>query len=259
LSVHRAARGFDSAAEVYERVRPGYPAEAVEWLGSTLGLGPGRTVLDLAAGTGKLTTRLLTTGARVIAVEPSEAMLAVLQAAAPEAEALTGTAEEIPLADASVDAVTVAQAFHWFANDAALAEIHRVLTPGGALGLVWNRRVLTAPGHALLEEVMAGAVGDTPRHRDGDWERVVHASPLFDPLASAELPNDQPQTPEGLVERAASTSFIAAMEESERRRLLDELARRAAALPRPIVLPHVCELFAFGARREPSGQRYTRN
>jgi SAM-dependent methyltransferase len=247
VSVHRAARGFDSAAGVYDRVRPGYPPQAVDWLVSTLRLGAGRTVLDLAAGTGKLTAALLGTGARVVAVEPSDGMLEVLRAAAPEAEALSGTAEAIPLPDASVDAVTVAQAFHWFANDAAIAEIHRVLKPGGALGLVWNRRVLSAPAHALLEEVMAGAVGETPRHRDGDWERVLEASPLFSALASAEFPNDQPQTPEGLVERAASTSFIAAMDEPERRRLLDELARRADALPRPIVLPHVTELFAFRA------------
>jgi ubiquinone/menaquinone biosynthesis C-methylase UbiE len=245
MSPHRAARGFDTAADVYDRVRPGYPPEALDWLVNTLGLGPGKTLLDLAAGTGKLTAPLVARGLRVIAVEPSEAMLSVLRKAAPAAEALVGTAEGIPLADASVDAVTVAQAFHWFANDDALAEIHRVLRPGGTLALAWNRRDLTAPAHALLEEVMARAVGDTPRHRDGNWERVLYASPLFEPLASIELPNDQPQTPQGLVERAASTSFIAAMDEGSRADLLDELARRTADLPRPIVLPHACELFAF--------------
>ena len=251
MSVHRAARGFDSAAGVYERVRPGYPDAAVAWLAEQLDLRPGRTVLDLAAGTGKLTAALTGSGARVIAVEPSEGMLEVLRAAAPGAEALAGTAEEIPLADASVDAVTVAQAFHWFANDAALAEIHRVLRPGGALALAWNRRDLSAPAHALLEEVLAGVVGDTPRHRDGDWERVVRASPLFAPLASTEVQNDQPQTVEGLVERAASTSFIAAMDEADRSALLADLRRRAASLPEPIVLPHACELFAFRARPKP--------
>jgi SAM-dependent methyltransferase len=245
MSVHRAARGFDSAAGVYDRVRPDYPPEAVGWLVQTLDLRAGRTVLDLAAGTGKLTAPLVGTGARVIAVEPSEGMLAVLRQSAPEAEALVGTAERIPLPDGSADAVTVAQAFHWFANEVALTEIHRVLKPGGALALVWNRRDLSAPAHALLEEVMARSVGDTPRHRDGDWERALEDSPLFEPLASTELPNDQLQTPEGLAERAASTSFIAAMEEAERRELLDEVRRRAAALPQPIVLPHVCELFAF--------------
>ena len=245
MSVHRAARGFDSAAGVYERVRPGYPPEAVEWLASTLGLRPGRTVLDLGAGTGKLTAALGSTGAPVIAVEPSEPMLALLREEAPEAEALVGTAEAIPLPAASVDAVTVAQAFHRFAYDAALGEIHRVLRPGGLLALVWNRRDLSAPGHALLEEVMARAAGDTPRHRDPDWTRVLDASPLFERAGAAELPNDQEVGRDGIVERAASTSFIAAMDEPERHDLLAELGRRAAALPQPVVLAHVCELFAF--------------
>jgi ubiquinone/menaquinone biosynthesis C-methylase UbiE len=245
MSVHRAARGFDRAADVYDRVRPDYPPEAVEWLADVLGLRAGRTVLDLAAGTGKLTAPLVVTGARVIAVEPSEEMLALLRRAAPTAEALTGTAEEIPLAGASVDAVTVAQAFHWFAKDIAIGEIHRVLRPGGALALVWNRRDLTAPAHALLEEAMARFVGDTPRHRDPDWNRAIERSPLFEPLAATELPNVQSLPPGGLVERAASTSFIAALPEAERGDLLDEVARREAALPKPIELPHVCELFAF--------------
>ncbi|MEA2467953.1 MAG: hypothetical protein QOJ57_2079 [Thermoleophilaceae bacterium] len=247
MSVHRAARGFDTAADVYDRVRPGYPPEAIEWLARQLGLGPGRTVVDLAAGTGKLTRELVATGSRVIAVEPSEAMISVLRQAAPQAETLTGSAEEIPLEDGGADAMTVAQAFHWFANDTALREIHRVLRPGGVVGLVWNRRDLSAPAHAVLERAMARAVGDTPRHRDGDWERVLHDSPLFDHLASAELPNDQTLAPNGLVERAASTSFIAAMGEAERRDLLDEVARGEAALPKPVVLPHICELFAFRA------------
>jgi SAM-dependent methyltransferase len=245
MNVHRAARGFDSAAGVYDRVRPGYPPAAVAWLAEVLELRPGTTVLDLAAGTGKLTAPLVERGLRVVAVEPSEGMRELLRSAAPGAEALAGTAEEIPLADGAVDAVVVAQAFHWFANETALGEIHRVLRPGGALALVWNRRDLSAPAHALLEEVMARAVGDTPRHRDGNWERALTGSALFEPLASTELPNDQPQTPQGLVERAASTSFIAAMDDASRADLLDELARRAADLPRPIVLPHACELFAF--------------
>jgi SAM-dependent methyltransferase len=248
MNVHHAARGFDRAADVYDRVRPDYPAETLRWLADVLDLRDGRAVLDLAAGTGKLTAPLLSTGARVIAVEPSEEMLALLRRAAPSAEALRGTAEEIPLAGASVDAVTVAQAFHWFANEAALGEIHRVLRPGGTLALVWNRRDLTAPAHAALEELMAAKVGDTPRHRDPDWNRVIEQSPLFDPLAAAEQPNVQRLPPGGLVERAASTSFIAALPDAERRELLDEVARREAALPKPIEMPHVCELFAFRRR-----------
>jgi SAM-dependent methyltransferase len=245
MSVHRAARGFDRAADAYDRVRPDYPPAAVDWLARTLGLRAGRFVLDLAAGTGKLTALLVATGARVIAVEPSVEMLARLRRRTCRVAAVNGTAEDIPLEDGCVDAVTVAQAFHWFANDAALAEIHRVLRPGGALALVWNRRDLSAPAHAALEELMARKVGDTPRHRDGDWSRAVERSPLFEPLDATELPNVQALAPGGLVERAASTSFIAALPEPERRELLDEVARREAALPQPIELPHVCELFAF--------------
>jgi SAM-dependent methyltransferase len=156
-----------------------------------------------------------------------------------------GTAEEIPLPDGSADALVVAQAFHWFANDAALAEIHRVLRPGGGVGLVWNRRDLSAPAHAVLERALDPWKGDTPRHRDGDWSRVLDASPLFEPLASAEFPNDHELGAGGLEERAASTSFIAALAPETRHEALAELRQFEAAAPKPIVLPHICELFAF--------------
>jgi ubiquinone/menaquinone biosynthesis C-methylase UbiE len=125
-----AARGFARSADAYERARPDYPAEAIAWLAERVGLGPGRTVVDLAAGTGKLTRPLADNGARVIAVEPVAEMRAALPASV---EALDGTAESIPLDDGSVDLVTVAQAFHWFDGDAALAEIARVLRPEGRL------------------------------------------------------------------------------------------------------------------------------
>lgn len=243
--MHPSARAFEGAADLYDRVRPGYPQAAIDWLRDVLGLGPGRTVLDLAAGTGKLTVPLLATGAGVVAVEPSEGMLAVLRRAAPAAQALNGVAEDIPLAAGSADAVVVAQAFHWFSHDAALAEIHRVLRPGGALGLVWNRRVLTDPPHAALERALAPWKGDTPRHRDSDWPGALERTPLFEPLAELELPNDQELPPGGLVDRAASTSFIAALPEGKRRQALAELTEFEARAPAPIVLAHVTELWAF--------------
>ena len=245
MSVHPSARAFDDAAELYDRVRPGYPPAAIAWLVRVLGFAPGRTVLDLAAGTGKLTVPLVTTGARVVAVEPSEGMLAVLRRAAPEAEALAGTAERIPLEDASVDAVVVAQAFHWFDHDVALPEIHRVLRPGGELGLTWNRRDLTDPAHAALERAISPWGTDTPRHRDRPWADAIERTPLFEPLEEAELPNDQELPPGGLVERASSISYIAALPDETRREALAELAAFEAAAPQPIVLPHICELFAF--------------
>jgi ubiquinone/menaquinone biosynthesis C-methylase UbiE len=128
--VHQAARGFEQAADAYERARPTYPQAAVAWLCERLAVRRGRRVLDLAAGTGKLTRSLVAAGADVVAVEPIAAMRERLP---PEVEALDGTAEAIPLPGASVDAVTVAQAFHWFDAEPALAEIHRVLRPGGTL------------------------------------------------------------------------------------------------------------------------------
>jgi ubiquinone/menaquinone biosynthesis C-methylase UbiE len=241
MSVHRAARGFDTAADVYDRVRPGYPAEAIEWFG----IEPGQTVVDLAAGTGKLTAPLLATGAKVIAVEPSDGMLAVLRRRVPGAESIRGTAEDIPLDDESADLVVVAQAFHWFANERALAEIHRVLRPGGVLGLLWNRRDLTDPAHAALERALDPWKGDTPRHRSDAWRRAIDSSPLFTPLAETEMQNDHELPPGGLVERAESTSFIAALPEETRREALTDLARFEAAAPKPIVLPHVCEVLTF--------------
>jgi SAM-dependent methyltransferase len=245
MSVHRSARAFGGAAEIYDRVRPGYPPAAIDWVVRALGLGPGRSVLDLAAGTGKLTVPLIATGARVVAVEPSDGMLAVLRRVVPEAEALAGTAERIPLADASVDSVFVAQAFHWFDHDVALPEIHRVLRPGGGLGLVWNRRVLEHPAHAALERAIKPWGSDTPRHRDRPWVDAIERTPLFEPLAEEELPNDQELPPGGLVERASSISYIAALPAETRRDALAELERFEASAPKPIVLPHVCELFAF--------------
>ena len=109
-----AARGFQQGADAYERGRPGYPRGAVQWLWTELGLEPGRTVLDVAAGTGKLTRELVPSGATVIAVEPVPAMRAVLERVVPDARALDGTAEALPIDDATVDAITVASAFHWF-------------------------------------------------------------------------------------------------------------------------------------------------
>src|SRR5437588_5658396 len=115
MTVHESARrGFERHADAYERGRPNYPAEATAWLVTKLGLGPGRTVVDVGAGTGKLTRALLPSGATVIAVEPVAAMRAVLKRELPTVQAMNGTAESLPLPDASADAIVVGQAFHWF-------------------------------------------------------------------------------------------------------------------------------------------------
>jgi ubiquinone/menaquinone biosynthesis C-methylase UbiE len=135
--VHVAAQqGFTSEAQAYARGRPEYPAALATWLQQGLQLGPGRTVADVGAGTGKFTKRLLATGADVVAVEPVDAMRAQIEVAWPGVRALPGTAAHLPLEGESMDAVVCAQAFHWFASHEALDEFHRVLKPGGKLGLV---------------------------------------------------------------------------------------------------------------------------
>ena len=144
-----AATGFARSVEAYERARPEYPPEAIAWLAQELDLRPGRTVVDLAAGSGKLTRPLAALGCEVIAIEPVAEMRAAI---GPTARALDGTAEAMPLPDDSADAVTVGQAFHWFDGPRALAEIERVLRPGGALALVWNRRPSESLGAARRDQ-----------------------------------------------------------------------------------------------------------
>jgi len=166
VSDPRHARSFDSVAEQYERARPEYADEAVDWLIEARGLAPGSRVLDLAAATGKLTRQLVRRGLDLVAVEPGEEMRAVLERVLPEVEALAGIAEAIPLPDASVDAITVGQAFHWFDQDVALGEMARVLRPGGGVALLWNRwddedRLLSQVD-ALLREIRPAAA-----HEDG--------------------------------------------------------------------------------------------
>src|ERR687891_580880 len=191
-SVHEsAARGFARASEDYERGRPTYPPEALALLTRVLGLEPGRTVLDLAAGTGKLTRALAPTGVRLVAVEPVAAMRAKLAESLPAARVLAGTAERVPLADGSVDAVAVGQAFHWFDGDAALAEIHRVLRPGGRLGLVWNVRDEAVGWLAALTRLVDSHVGTGPTFRSGAWQRAFDSSSLFGPLQAARFPTEQ--------------------------------------------------------------------
>ena len=131
-----ARSGFSTGSALYERARPGYSDESVDHLVDRLGIVPGSRVLDIAAGTGKLTRELVARGASVVASEPSASMREVFATAVPGTAQVGATAEALPIADRSFDAVTVAQAFHWFDAPVALAEIARVLRPGGGLGLV---------------------------------------------------------------------------------------------------------------------------
>jgi SAM-dependent methyltransferase len=239
-----AARGFARSADAYDRARPDYPPAAIDWLAARLGLGPGRTVVDLAAGTGKLTRPLAGTGAAVVAIEPVAEMRARIGPAA--ACVLDGTAEAIPLPEASADAVTVGQAFHWFDGPAALAEIHRVLRPGGALALVWNRRPLDHPVHAAIERIVAPFRGDAPAHRSGAWRVAFDTTTLFGPLEERVVEHSRPHDADALADRVGSTSFVAALDDGPQAGVL--AAVRALAAEGPVDLPYVCEVLVCDRR-----------
>lgn len=218
--------GYARAAAAYERGRPGYPPDAVDYLAARLRLGPGRTVVDLAAGTGKLTRALLVTGAEVVAVEPVAEMRTALPAGA---RAVDGTAEAMPLHDASADAVAVAQAFHWFDGDAAVAEIHRVLRPGGAVALVWNRRRMDDPLNQAINELIAPYRGHPSAFHTGAWRAAFDRTELFGPLEERVFPNDHVLDADGLVDRIASVSFIATLDEKKRMKVLHAVRALAGA------------------------------
>ena len=230
-AIHAAARGFELAPKPYEIGRPAYPPDAVEQLVSELGIGPGRRVLDLAAGTGKLTRLLAPTGADVVAVEPVKAMRAALSASLAGVRAVSGTAEAIPLRDRSVDAVTVGQAFHWFDGDAALAEIHRVLRPAGRLGLIWNVKDESVDWIEKLGKIMESYRGDAPKVASGAWKDAFDRTKLFTPLQRARFSFVHDADFAAVVARVTSVSFIAALPPAEFARVVDRVRILLATHP----------------------------
>jgi SAM-dependent methyltransferase len=233
-----AAVGFANAADVYERARPSYPQEAVDWLVAQTGLGPGKAVVDLGAGTGKLTRLLAPTGARVVAVEPIPEMRAHIEGA----ELLDGTAEEIPLPDGSVDVVTAAQAFHWFDHDRALPEIHRVLRGGGSLVLVWNMRDLDDPVQRGVEDLLRPIREEAPAQLLGAWREPLARSQLFGPGVKGEFRYEQRFTTDDLCDRVASTSFVAAMSAIDREELLVRVRALTHGVEEPFPFPYKTEV-----------------
>jgi SAM-dependent methyltransferase len=232
-SIPEPARvGFGAGADSYQRARPSYPDDAVD---DVLARIPAdATVLDLAAGTG-IFTALLTPHRRVIAVEPVESMRAKIVGAA---AVLDGTAEALPLDDASVDAVTVAQAFHWFRFEEALAEIARVLRPGGPLVLLWNRRDESVPWVARMSEVIHWRAHQISEYDRIDWPSVIGRSGLYGDVEhrsfSWEHMIDRPL----LADRVRSVSYIAAMSEAERESIVAEVVDLAKGFDEPFALPY---------------------
>jgi len=235
-----SARGpytaFADVADAYERGRPGYPQEAVRWLAGD----EPRDVVDLGAGTGKLTRALVALGHRVTAVEPLDEMRTELVAVLPAARALVGAAEAIPLPNASADVVTCAQAFHWFDHAIALPEIARVLRPGGRLALVWNSRDDRDPWVARLSEI----IGNETVGVD-DVHPPIDESGLFGPVETAEFSFEQRLGREGLLDLVRSRSYCAKLPSAEREPILEAVARLYDDTegPEGVALAYVTECF----------------
>jgi SAM-dependent methyltransferase len=249
----KAAVGFDRGAAAYERGRATYPDAAVDAILAVTSAAPGRTLLELGAGTGKLTRLLTGSGARVIALEPVAGMRDVLAAAAPQAEPLDAIAEAIPLDDASVDAVIAAQAFHWFDPGAATAEVARVLRPGGAVALIWNRRDERVAWMREFSRLLDALAGDAPRYKTGRWRSGFDASSDFEPLALRTWPHRGAEGRAVVLDRVASMSFVAALDDAPRARLLAEIEHLLDTHPdtrgrSDVALPYVTELFTTRRR-----------
>ncbi|HYO03502.1 MAG TPA: class I SAM-dependent methyltransferase [Mycobacterium sp.] len=218
-SRQRQSLSFGEEAAAYERGRPSYPPEAIDWL-----LQEGaRNVLDLGAGTGKLTVRLVERGLDVIAVDPIPEMLEVLSNSLPDTPALLGTAEEIPLPDDSVDSVLVAQAWHWFDPERAIKEVARVLRPGGRLGLVWNTR-----------DERLGWIKDLGRivgHEEDPFSRQVTLPEPFVGLARHQVEWTSYLTPQALIDLVASRSYCITSPTAVRAKTLDQVRELLATHP----------------------------
>ncbi|ORV90323.1 class I SAM-dependent methyltransferase [Mycolicibacterium iranicum] len=210
---------FGAEAAAYERGRPSYPPEAIDWLLPHRA----RDVLDLGAGTGKLTTRLVERGLNVFAVDPIPEMLELLTSSLPETPALLGTAEEIPLPDDSVDAVLVAQAWHWFDEERAVKEIARVLRPGGRLGLVWNNRDERLGWVKDLGQVIG--------HEVDPFSQMVESAPPFADSERHLVEWTNYLTPQALIDLVASRSYCITSPEQVRTRTLDRVRELLATHP----------------------------
>ncbi len=216
MSRDRYRCAFDSVADTYERSRPEYAEAAVDWVAQRLPFG---AVLDLGAGTGKLTRQVLARGADVVAVEPADEMRALLERVVPGVLALAGEAEAIPLPDGSCDAVVVGQAFHWFRTAEALAEMHRVLRSGGGYALFWNEwDDDDQPMHAL-NDLVDGLRPDRPSRRElPDWWPVLTESPFFGEVEERDFRYRETLDADRVVDRIRSVSaYIAAPAEAQSR------------------------------------------
>lgn len=249
VMVHRsAADGYKRRAETYASARPSYHSAVVDRFAVLYGRG---VVVEIGAGSGIFTRQLVDRGIDVSAIEPVAEMRAELHATLPHLEALAGTAEDTGLADQSVDTLVVAQAFHWFDHAAALAEAARILRPGGHLVCVWNVRDDRVPWMRAYTEIVDRHAGDTPRHRTMRWRDAIDADQRFRLADDIGIDNPVPASPDAVSQRALSTSFIAALDQSRQAAVLAEIGSLTQPLGDRFDVAYRTELQAW--RHEPKG------
>jgi SAM-dependent methyltransferase len=233
------ARSFEAVAAEYERHRPEYPEEALRWATERLGIEPGARVLDVGAGTGKLTRGLVAIGLDVVAVEPGGRMLAQLREAVPEAEAHEARAESIPLPDESVDAAFAGQAYHWFDRDLAVPELHRVTRPGGGLALLWNWWDERDPLQSELGELV-GFAGHRPHP-----EEELPGEPWFRDAGRTVVETVHESSPDALVDYLSTASAFVVADPGEREASLRAVYELASRYGERFPLPRLTYVFAF--------------
>lgn len=252
MPIHRAAFGLATASEAYERGRPPYPLDATAFLGRELQAGPGTWLLDVAAGTGKLSRALADTGGRVAAVEPVEAMRRVFRQRRAGTWLLGGSPHALPFRDAAMDAAAIGNAFHAFADVRTLREIHRVLKPGGRLGLIWNERDASVPWVGELMSTFEQYRGDAPLYRDGAWMDAFDRFGRFRAVTRRVFPFQQTGNLDLFLDSLSSISYVASLPRPEREFLLSEAtrvirSRPAASSVGAVSMPYRCDIYIYEA------------
>ncbi len=228
-----AVSGFSSDPWRYERGRPGYPPEAVRFVLETVPNGPEDLILDVGAGTGKLTRALTPTAATVVAIEPVQGMVRLLPELAPDAHVVIGVAESLPVAPGSVSVVTVGQAFHWFDSDRAWAEFARVLRPGGAVALVWNARLREVEWVDRVWSLM-DRIEKTAPWRNPDRPDRFAPHPAFADVEQASFRHTVGMDEDTVIARVMSVSHVAVLPAPHRRTLEREISAILAGVDGPL-------------------------
>jgi len=235
-SIHTAAAsGYQAKSDAYVAGRPSYHSAAIDQLVAQLGV---VAWVEVGAGTGISTAAFVERGVEVTAIEPVDAMRARLVDALPSVTALSGTSEAMPLPDDSAQVVLVAQAMHWFDHGPALDEIDRVLKPAGALVTLWNVRDQSEDWVQGYTKISDRYAGDTPRWHTQVWRRAIETDRRFALEVEQSIPNPQPSSPDAVVARLLSTSFIAALDDATQQGLAEELRAVVAPLGETFDYPY---------------------